>query len=505
MKKSLLILCAAALALVSCNKDLTPNATKQGEPVDVVFNLSATHPDGGGTKAVKDAWEAGDVVFVFFSEQTAPAYLELKYDGSKWENNQKDLSFTAGETGTMTAVYLPFGSDATVSADGGAYKFSKTYYSYYLTGQLAYTVTDGEISGTFAMEIPEGYVQFFEYVPSSYFNQPIELREPHLTPQGIASIAADGTIQATNVAHGAPLPGYVYKKGTDDADWGFVFSGILAEEARNVETDYLFTIVYGGWEGMYFKHAFSGKKFYRGEQEGRALRLPDGGWEEITDYKPIDLGIDVDGKRIYWSSNNLGAKNPEEFGDYFAWGEISGYVKGKTDFSWKSYKWMQPDKEDWHFITKYTAPDGQEDGIWYDGDTFKGDIKEDEAMEAFKKYDYIDDAARAQLGKGWRTPTKEECEKLYDNCSRSWIADYKGTSVPGEVFTGPNGNSIFIPAAGLYADSANSYENVLGSIWSSSLDKNQNCYAWCMYFSDQRVDWAEQDRCYGLSVRPVCD
>ena len=129
MKKSLLILCAALLALVSCNKDLTPNETKQGEPVDVVFNLSVTHPDGGGTKSVKDAWETGDVVFVFFSGQTAPAYLELKYDGTKWVNTPKGLSFTEGETGTMTAVYLPFGSDATVVADGSAYKFDKTYYA----------------------------------------------------------------------------------------------------------------------------------------------------------------------------------------------------------------------------------------------------------------------------------------------------------------------------------------------------------------------------------------
>jgi hypothetical protein len=205
--------------------------------MQVVFKLSATHPDD--TKTVKTAWETDDVVFVFFSEQTAPAYLEMKFDGSTWVNTSKSLSFTEGETGTMTAVYLPFGSDADVLADGGAYKFDKTYLSFYLTAQLPYTVSGGEVSGTFSMQIPEGYVQFFEYVPSSYLTTQIELREPHLTPQGIASIAADGTITNTTIAHGAPLPGYAYKKeGTDSDDWGFVFSGILAEGARNVETDF---------------------------------------------------------------------------------------------------------------------------------------------------------------------------------------------------------------------------------------------------------------------------
>lgn len=61
----------------------------------------------------------------------------------------------------MQAVFLPFGSDATVSASGTSFIFSTTYYAYYLTATLDYTVSDNEVSGAFNMEIPDDYVQFF--------------------------------------------------------------------------------------------------------------------------------------------------------------------------------------------------------------------------------------------------------------------------------------------------------------------------------------------------------
>lgn len=528
MKKSLLILCAAALALVSCNKELTPSAQGTQEPMQVVFKLSATHPDE--TKTVKTAWETDDVVFVFFSEQTAPAYLEMKFDGSTWVNTSKSLSFTEGETGTMTAVYLPFGSDADVLADSGAYKFDKTYLSFYLTAQLPYTVSGGEVSGTFSMQIPEGYVQFFEYVPSSYLTTQVELREPHLTPQGIASIAADGTITNTTIAHGAPLPGYAYKKeGTDSDDWGFVFSGILAEGARNVETDYFFTMVYGGWDGSYYTHSFTGKKFYRGAKEGRALRLPDGGWNEITDYKPIDLGCDVDGKRVYWCSRNLGAlvDIPEtdtddarqaSWGDYFAWGETAP----KTNFTWANYQLLQAGGSTWHEIEKYTYPDDQTFAIWYDKEfTFVGDNKT--VLEP------ADDAAHAVLGGLWRMPTEAEWEALtnhYYNLENNgspipnfawvradWAKGYKVYSNFNQDYI-QDGRYIFLPFAGRWDNNGDydglGLDGVAGHYWSSSLaTRNEYPYgpdsasAFYTFFNSTSLTLNQWNRSTGYSVRAV--
>ena len=157
MKKIALIICAGLMALVSCNKEIASPDQGVKEATPVVFNLTATHP--GDTKAVKTGWETGDVVFVFFSTQAAPRYLEMKWTGTKWVSEGKNsLALTEDEHGYMTAVYLPFGSDATVTADGTDFKFSDTFETYYLTDRMFYYVTDGELSGTFTMKIPEGYV-----------------------------------------------------------------------------------------------------------------------------------------------------------------------------------------------------------------------------------------------------------------------------------------------------------------------------------------------------------
>ena len=508
MKKAFLILCAAALALVSCNKDLAPADNDQGgakEPIDVVFNLSATHPDGSDTKAVKTAWETGDVVFVFFSGQTAPAYLELKYDGTKWVNTpKKGLSFSEGDTGTMTAVYLPFGSGATVVDDGsGGYKFDKTYYSYFLTSSMTYDVSGEEVSGTFNMQIPDGYVQFFINFEPSY--DLIEIREPHLTPQGIASITKDGDVALTNVARGAPLPGYKCKDGS-----GYIFSGILSDDARNDKgekhiIDYHFTMVINGWKGYYFSKVCEGKQLYRGEKEGRALRF-EGNWVgAITDYKPIDLGCDVtEGgvtKRIYWSSRNIGATadtGEASYGDYYAWGETETYYEAgyarenpqnhwKTDkgngYAWGSYRKFNPTGDGTTF-EKYTGSDY---------DTLQPD----------------DDAAHVIVGGIWRMPTSKEWEALINtNFTWTWDTDHGGRKVTSNIegYNSDDGPYIFLPAAGCW-DSTRFYDGgSYGYYWSSSLRTVvPNDDAWYGFFLSTNVDVRNIGRYSGLSVRPVTD
>lgn len=509
MKKIVLILCAAVLALMSCNKDLTPNEAKQGEPIDVVFNLSATHPDGADTKAVKTAWETGDVVFVFFSKQTAPAYLELKYDGSSWVNTPKSLSFTEGETGNMTAVYLPFGSGATVVADGTSYKFDKTYYSYFLTSSMTYDVSGGEVSGTFNMQIPDGYVQFFVNLETSI--DLIEIREPHLTPQGIASITKDGDVALTNVAHGAPLPGYRYKGS------GYIFSGILSDDARNDKgeehiIDYHFTMVINGWKGYYFSKVCTGQQLYRGEKEGRAWRF-EGSWGgEITDYKPIDLGCDVtvDGvtKRIYWCSRNLGASSDfptadtdearqATWGDYYAWGATvpfyaeghaydntcSSWIAGKSGYNWESCPFE-------------TAGDGTKFSKYTNADSYATSGTADGLTQLAP----ADDAANANLHGLWRIPTDAEWKALIgDKSNWAWDATKMGRTV-----TRKGGTAwIFLPAAGeRYSNGLNNVGSY-GYYWSSSLNESNSKQA--RNFNSGGVTRGSGNRFYGRSVRPVTD
>ena len=488
MKKYLTITVSVALTLLSCSKE-TPVVNENTSDSPFAFNLAANHPDVA-TKAVKTGWESGDVIFVFFSGKEAPAYLEMKWDGTKWETTAKNsLSLANGETGTMRAVFLPFGSAATVTADGSSFKFNKVYYSYYLTASLQYSVSDNSVSGTFDMRIPEGYVQFFVDEAGAKSTDVTELREPNLTPCGVVSVASDGSVNTETLAHGAPLPGYVYDKEEKESgeSLGYLFSGILSDNSRNTATDYHFTFVKGGWYGTYYSKAFSNKTFYRGESAGRAVKLPAlRNWENITDgYEPVDLGIENDGKRIYWCVKNLGAQENYNSGDYYAWGETEPYYSSLDPLTWKAGKEYGYDTPSYSTAleNKYT----------------RGDVTLQPA----------DDAARVKLGGIWRTPTKEELEALVAGCTLSWVDDFfigQSTGVPGYRFISKTSSAwIFIPAAGSYfKTSISSNTKGYAELWTAFCFNNRLAHEF--FFSKRGTGFTyNDDKFYGDNIRPVTD
>ena len=123
----------------------------------------------------------------------------------------------------------------------------------------------------------------------------------------------------------------------------------------------------------------------------------------------VDLGLSVK-----WANVNVGAKKPSDFGTYFAWGE----TKPKNFYSWDSYQWSRGKTQ---FLTKYSTADRK------------------------TQLDPSDDAARANWGDEWRTPTEAEYEELVnpDNCKWEWTTK---DGVNGYKVTGKKtGQSIFLP------------------------------------------------------------
>ena len=430
----------------------------------ISFSLTASSPSFG----FKKAWAVGDSIFVFFSNVKAPRYLKMGYDGTGWTCKEKigavdsvgcfELSNLS--TGMMTAIYLPFGSGLTVSADGSAFVFSDTSTPWYLTATLPYTVSGRDVSGNLDMQVPEGYVQFSVDDAGADAATATELREPKLTPQGIVSIAADGTIKHTSIAHGAPLRGFACDDG---ALKGYVFGGILAADVRNVDTSYHFTLVKGGWKGDYYYRSVT-TSLYRPGNAGRSLDLyPVSTWTRITDYKPIDMGCDWsysngEKQRVYWASRNLGATsdNPDDeeatYGNYYAWGETSP----KTDYSSETYSGTE------------------------------------------------DDAARTALGGIWRMPKGGEWEILA-GAQFEWTWQGKGYVVTTKVagYDGADGPSLFIPAAGYYNGNELLSKGSLSRYWSSTLTTGGKARVLASY--DTSTPKVTYDMaCYlGLSVRPV--
>ena len=452
----------------------------------LTFNLTAGYPAIAG--AVKSDWEAGDALFVFFEGVAAPNYLKMNYDGTGWTCTEMEgdtaasgcLSLGNGSTGTMRAVFLPSGSDATVSASDGQFVFDTVQDAFYLTAELPYTVADNTLSGHFEMALPEGYVQL--YLPDTAADDEtvIELREPHFTPQGIASIGTDGTITHTRIAHGAPLKGHVY-------DTGYLFGGILAAGARNTPTGYHFTLVKGGFAGNYYHTAFPAMTFYTGEAEGRSFLLPsEAGWTAYTDFIPVDLGCDShlggqEYKRVYWANRNLGATadtGTDSYGDFFAWGELEPYYEagfaretpgthwkeGKgSGYAWESYNGFNP-SGDGSTFTKYTGGD-------------------------YSTLQSEDDTATQLLEGPWRMPSKTDWQCLYYTLKEEYDDGFVGMEesdhitwtfnsdgIAGYYVTssaaGCEGNSIFLPLSGRRRN-ANLYDyksgKESGNYWSSTL------------------------------------
>ena len=217
MKKSWLFLFFTLFAILSCGKEI-PFPQPNGPATAITFHLTADYD----TRAVKESWEEGDVIFVFFSEVAAPNYLKMCYDGSSWSYVPVgSLNLQDEHTGTMRAVYLPFGNKETVSASGADFVFGHAYMSYYLTASLDYTVVNHTVSGNFRMSVPEGFVQFF-VEDTAAVDRGYKLSTYAVTPVEITGVASDGSVMLnTAFGPGGYMYGYAYKGG-------YLFSGLLS-------------------------------------------------------------------------------------------------------------------------------------------------------------------------------------------------------------------------------------------------------------------------------------
>ena len=231
----------------------------------------------------------------------------------------------------------------------------------------------------------------------------------------------------------------------------------------------------------------------------------------VIDAKPeaVDLGLSVK-----WASCNLGAINPEDYGDYYAWGATEpNYIGGI---------WFDPTSDDpfyiggpmmdtdlwtiygysWHNCPLYVPISNKflkyipsEYSIIWGG---SGSPDNKTVLEP------EDDAAHFKLGGKWRMPTSEEFDELLNNCDSEWtiINGIKGRKLTSRK----NGNSIFFPAAGYFEEDAHYGSRRYGYYWSSTVSQKEPVIArhWQLY--DAMFDnHHEAFRYIGQSIRPVSD
>ena len=189
----------------------------------------------------------------------------------------------------------------------------------------------------------------------------------------------------------------------------------------------------------------------------------------------VDMGLSVK-----WGSFNIGATSPEEYGDYYAWGETTT----KSTYNWSTYTLCQGSNTT---MTKYCTSSSY------------GIVDNKTILEK------TDDVAAQKLGGNWRMPTDAEWTELRNtsNCTWTWTTE---NSVNGyRVTSKKTGNSIFLPAAG-YRNEDNLYDaGSFGYYWSSSLNADSSGSAWDVYFFSSLVYRYGGNRYFGLSVRPVSE
>ena len=215
--------------------------------------------------------------------------------------------------------------------------------------------------------------------------------------------------------------------------------------------------------------------------------------EATLSYTAVDLGLP---SGLLWADRNVGANSTEDAGLYFAWGETVGYTAEQVEAGEKKFA---SDFSDYF-------------------DTTNGG-------STFNKYNYeggltvlevADDAATVNMGSSWRMPTYADLTELKDNTTATFI-DMDGNefrqsnsisngNLKGVKFTGLNGNSIFIPAAGYCVDTLLYYMSCFGSLLSSSLSSSRSSHSYSLDFTyDGYLNTNGTYRYYGRSVRGVCN
>lgn len=268
---------------------------------------------------------------------------------------------------------------------------------------------------------PEEPVTFTLTVLSS------DAEKGEVTGSGVYNEGAEGTITAT------PKPHYMFVEWSDG------------------NTDNPRTIIVN--KDVTYTAVFAGAK---GSENG---------------YEWVDLGLSVK-----WATCNVGATKPEEYGNYYAWGE----VEPKEVYNWETYKWYDTESNEY---TKYCTSE------------IYGTVDNKTVL------DKEDDTAAVNMGGSWRMPTYDEIEELKTECTWTRTENYATKGAVGYIVTSKtNGNSIFLPVAGSRFESDLDHAGSYGYYWSSSLD-------WWGAFYLQFSNYLDcgESRIGGLSVRGVIE
>lgn len=474
MKKVFAML-GAALLMAACARNIEldrPGSNEVPEkPVQESFGVSISVDCAGSfdsdpaTKSAffKSYFYDKDVVFVFFKGIPAPKYLELKYNADlseHWEatpmNGLSAADLSAAADKKMTAIYLPYGSDAAVTADGTDFQVGESGYRalFYQAENVDYAFDGTTVMGSLHLTAPalEGSDKYVHFNISGFSGFNHQLYQDYVKPIVFTGVSSTGEVAFSVGDKGHGMKGYF-----DEFRFLMCFSGVLDESVVGKLKPYKFCVDDGA---ILYSRSAGNKTLSESKYiDLGSLTQRGGPW---SGHAYFYLGFDkASGEKICWAQTNVG----DESGH---WGDDALYF-----------------------------PYLSSQGYTYDG---AYGFTADEWANAVDGYDPATD----HWGWPWRVPEVEEWQALVSHTTRLCTSTdvFFYSTVPGYTE-----KDIFLPAAGcVYPDNLLYDQDHLGCYWASSpVGVTSDSEAPAFTFSTQgetRTDATYPVYC-GLSVRPV--
>ena len=494
MKKILTILCAFA-ALLSCSK-----IQDTAQSPELRVNIRVTRSDDfAATKAtVKSKWADGDMIYLFFSNFSSK-FLELKYDRKAhgWkalaQGGLEASDLAAAVLGKMTAVFLPYGSGASIRLSGNRRIFTQgeedlQYCGYFLMAEdVSYTVSNGELDADLNLTTPalSGNDKLVHFDVSGFTSgHQYELYQEHLKRLTFVGVSLDGKVVTTVQDKGKAIPGY--EDNTSASTPILSFSGVLDASVAGTAADYQFSVNDVTDCVLYTRDA--GEKTVGGTLFAGLGDLSAPAVWTAMEY--VDMGTrDEDGKRVMWARRNIGAtaeKGEGSYGLYFAFGQTRGYALLGT-------------------FGNYTGIEDDHD--FYEAWDLSYEIEDTWPEKLMPEYD----AAHVNLKGLWHMPDISDFKDLVNNTIGAGeegkrIMDTE-TPESGMTFISKiNGAELFFPAANSLASPEDTYRlSIIGSggdYWSRTPSYAETTAYALLFYEDYAHDYTGENY-WGNPIRAV--
>lgn len=494
MKKILTILCAFA-ALLSCSK-----IQDTAQSPELRVNIRVTRSDDfAATKAtVKSKWADGDMIYLFFSNFSSK-FLELKYDRKAhgWkalaQGGLEATDLAAATLGKMTAVFLPYGSGASIRLSGNRRIFTQgeedlQYCGYFLMAEdVSYTVSDGELDADLNLTTPalSGNDKLVHFDVSGFTSgHQYELYQEHLKRLTFVGVSLDGKVVTTIQDKGKAIPGY--EDNTSASTPILSFSGVLDASVAGTAADYQFSVNDVTDCVLYTRDA--GEKTVDGTLFAGLGDLSAPAVWNAMEY--VDMGLkDEDGKRLMWARRNIGAtaeKGEGSYGLYFAFGQTRGYALLGT-------------------FGNYTGIEDDHD--FYEAWDLSYEIEDTWPEKLMPEYD----AAHVNLKGLWHMPDISDFKDLVNNTIGAGeegkrIMDTE-TPESGMTFISKiNGAELFFPAANSLDSPEDTYRlSIIGSggdYWSRTPSYAKTTAYALLFYEDYAHDYTGENY-WGNPIRAV--